>query len=243
MIQIASNIESIIAGMKRSKQRILDAHRSVLEPDRWESLMKSVARDTLMLMVSGGEEAFIKPLVDSVIYAGHTLFGVPCVSVIYFAASNGFVYEMEGQSGMFNAKDGLTASQIDALAPGIFEWVATQKDKTSVARPGRPAGDFYVGGRGRSPGEMQSNSVIADRIIAILKHEDQTPWLESTNTDGLLAFLKEHYPEQLSSSSGLTSLGESRLSELILAVLDAWQEELGMAIQSALIAEVGKAID
>jgi len=228
MFTIASNLGTVIEELEASKSEIAERLRALMEPSQWEEQLKEIARDVLGILAPEGHDTFNPILIDS---------------ITYFALDSGFIYEMSGTVGTFNPKDGLSNEQIDALAPGILKWVALYKDKSSMARKGHPAGDFYVGGRGREAGEMQSNETIANRLIAILKHEDQTPWLESTNSDGLLAFLKDNYPGQLGAISGLTSLGESRLSELILAVLDAWQEELGVAIQSALIAEVNKALD
>lgn len=232
MFNIVSNIEKVIADLSEAKAKIASAPSRLMRPEAYLPILRSSASTILNSLTLDVEKDAIPAML---------------ATVVGYAEGSGMVFEMSAPTGAgsgmgIDPSKGLTDEQIDAMYPQIMEWVADYKDKTSER-------DTYAGGRGRSPGEWQTNEAIAARIAAVLKNDPQ-PWLRSgatshgvDNPDGLMAFMRDKHPEVFGKDSGLTALSESRASELILAVLSFWHDQLGAVLNTALIAEVNKALD
>src|ERR1035441_750896 len=223
MLSIAANISEIIAELESAAATLQrDLIPSVMNPELYLPHLKSTAHTVLVGLMSEEENPAME-------YIEATIMGAAVEFGMYFEASGGI-----GGGG----EPGEPTKEFDTSL--IEQWVAEQKEKTEDR-------DFYKGAGkgGRSThvkGDPIPNDVIADRIIAITNRDPNAFFRDGKHSEnGLADFLASHAGTGSGEGSGLTGLSEERLTELLAAVLNAWQETMGARVQDAALAEIDKA--
>jgi hypothetical protein len=212
MLSIATNIAEIIAELESAAAALQkDLIPAVMNPALYKPHLVTIA--AAHCMEAGLSNETTEAFVN-------TITGEGVLAGMEFTAT--------AENGDGNESDKRTLPEL------IRDWVDEQKIKTSDK-------DAYAGGRGRSPGEMQSNEVIAQRVEAIyLNNPDIFIGAGNHSKSGLGEFLSNAGPGG-GEGSGLTGLPEERLTELLAAILTAWQETMGARVQDAALAEIDKA--
>ncbi len=217
MFKIKSNLDEVIADLERAQKAIeTQLNPTILNPAIYLPLLIETARTTLEIIALPEEHPIIPGLLESIMGA---------------ADAGGMIFTMEAGAGGGGGWDfGIPGGpdKDKTLYDSILEWVADFKDKTFER-------DTYKGGRGRQPGEWHSNEKIAARIEAILQDKPEL-FMGSDNPDGLKAFLDARGSggdgSEDSDKSGLTAESSSRSIALITAVLQSWEDVMGVKLQA-----------
>lgn len=215
------DVEALIAELEAAEKAIQTGNaKAVMQPALYmDELRLSASYVLSSIAIDDAERAAIPHLVES---------------ITGFSALGMMTFEMGGSAmAGASAQDPADPQKIKDL---IAQWVSEKKIKG-----GR---DFYKGGRGRQAGEAISNEKIAARIAAIINkklpgHEE---FLNSKNPDGLMAYINSKLGSQENQSSALTSLNDSRLSELLTAVLDAWEALMGARVVEISLQQITQAL-
>jgi hypothetical protein len=222
VLSISSNLDQVIAELNATANDLESGLvKAVCNPKIYLADLKSSARSILDGLTTDGEKASVPVMVEN---------------IIGFVTSGGMSFQMtigSGEGSIAEIEPGdVDLSRMAGLESDIRDWVTAEKEKTEK--------DFYKGGRGRAPGEAHSVDKITGRVIATMQHKPQA-WFGSKSSDGLLAHLKEQNPTGLDEALGLTALAPSRITVLVTAVLDFWEQRMGVRIVEVANAEIEKA--
>lgn len=219
MIAISHNCDEVLSWLRGVGDKASTVPERVLEPGQYMPALVSTAERVLDSFTTSEEKALIPGLI---------------ATIQHWATQTSTAFEMHAVEDLGQYQPGdIGYNDLQPLEKEIADWVAQYKEKDER--------DLYTGGRTHTAGEAIPDDFIARRIMAIFGRDPQK-WLGSTNDKGLVPYLRQVAPDKFGQVFGLTPLGQTRISELLGKVLDAWFELMGVQVMDIALADIDSAL-